>query len=177
MLKLYKEDLAAATLIIFVILLLGSLFHYFILQTKNEFQNLIVFIFVLLGAIVFLLLFMFSIKLSDDYKRKESPNAFICLVSFSGFALFLLALLLESIIISTESQGTIGFFYLLLPGIIWYMFSLFQMFTNAGYLLYVLFAKEKNLKTFFDNSLVFLVGIVLSFINTFWILNQQKIGD
>ena len=80
--------------------------------------------------------------------------------------------LIKSIIISTDSQGVIGVFFVIIPDIIWFKYSFLQIFVNAGYILYVLFAKEKNMKTFFDNSLVFLVGIVLSFINTYLLLSQ-----
>ena len=172
MLKFYKDDFSVAALTVFIMLVLGVVIHGFILKANSELQNLIVFAFILFGAIFFLLLFLFFNDLSDDYKRKESPNGLIWLVSFGGFVLFLLGLLIKSIIISTDSQGVIGVFFVIIPDIIWFKYSFLQIFVNAGYILYVLFAKEKNMKTFFDNSFVFLVGIVLSFINTYLLLSQ-----
>ncbi len=169
MLKFYKSDLAVISLPLFFVFLLGTII--FLLPGVFSYKPINITTISVFGYFTALSLFavIFSLHNPDNEIREKNINRIIPITAISGYCFTIVYIIIKLLPFLIQNMHIYMVRFIALLGILPLIaiFLILNLVMNIMYILFLITTKEKNTKNIFAGSLIYMPGIILSFVMSF----------
>lgn len=179
MLKFYKRDLAVISIPLCIVFLLGTII--FLLPGVFTHKPINIITVAVFGYFTVLSLWaaIFLQHNTDDEKRGKNTNLIVPATAISGYCFTIMYIIVKLLPFLIQNMHIYMVRIIAMLGILPLIgiFLILNILTNIIYILFLITTKEKNTKNIFAGSLIYMPGIILSFVMSFIFFISVKSGN